>query len=199
MRTSPRPLLAAVLAVVLSLFGRTAAAQMKVAVVDLQRAVMQTEDGLRAQATLKKLFDNRQLELNKRQTELQKQKDDIDKQSKVLSQTAVQKKLEDWQKQMVELQTTFVEYNKELEKKQKELTDPIFERILGAIKRVAGTDGYDLIVDRATVAFSRGDLDLTDRVIQIANGTPPGAPGSAPTGPSSAAPRAPAPGNAAKP
>ncbi len=55
---------------------------MKVAVVDLQRAVMQTEDGLRAQATLKKLFDNRQLELNKRQTELQKQKDDIDKQSK---------------------------------------------------------------------------------------------------------------------
>jgi outer membrane protein len=175
----------------MSLFGRTAAAQMKVAVVDLQRAVMQTEDGLRAQATLKKLFDSRQQELNKRQTELQKQKDDIDKQSKVLSQTALQKKLEDWQKQMVELQGTFVEYNKELEKKQKELTDPIFERILGAIKRLAGTDGYDLIVDRATVAFSRGDLDLTDRVIQIANGTPAGAPAPAPAAPG-AAPRGPA-------
>jgi outer membrane protein len=199
MRTSPRPLLAAVFAVVLSLFGRTASAQMKVAVVDLQRAVMQTEDGLRAQATLKKLFDNKQLELNKRQTELQKQKDDIDKQSKVLSQTAVQKKLEDWQKQMVELQTTFVEYNKELEKKQKELTDPIFERILGAIKRVAGTDGYDLIVDRATVAFSRGDLDLTDRVIQIANGTTPGAAPPPAGGAASAAPRAPAPVIAPKP
>jgi outer membrane protein len=199
MRTSPRPLLAVALAVVLSFFGRTASAQMKVAVVDLQRAVMQTEDGLRAQATLKKLFDNKQLELNKRQTDLQKQKDDIDKQSKVLSQTAIQKKLEDWQKQMVELQTTFVEYNKELEKKQKELTDPIFERILGAIKRVAGTDGYDLIVDRATVAFSRGDLDLTDRVIQIANGTPPSAPGATPSAPATPAPKAPAAGPAARP
>jgi hypothetical protein len=31
-------------------------------------------------------------------------------------------------------------------------------------------DGYDLIVDRATVAFSRSDLDLTDRVIQSSNG-----------------------------
>jgi outer membrane protein len=193
MRTSPRPLLAAALAVVLSLFGRTAAAQMKVAVVDLQRAVMQTEDGLRAQATLKKLFDSRQQELNKRQTELQKQKEDIDKQSKVLSQTALQKKVDDWQKQMVDLQTTFVEYNKELEKKQKELTDPIFERILGAIKRIAGTDGYDLIVDRATVAFSRGDLDLTDRVIQLANGTPAGAAGPAPSGPSPSPPRIPGP------
>lgn len=170
---------AAALTVVLA-FSKPASAQMKVAVVDVQRAVMQTEDGLRAQATLKKLFDSRQQELNKRQSDLQKQKEDIDKQSKVLSQQALQKKVDDWQKQMVELQTTFVEYNKELEKKQKELTDPIFERVVGAIKRLAGTDGYDLIVDRATVAYSRGDLDLTDRVIQFANGSPGNAPAATP-------------------
>ena len=191
MRTTVRHLFAATLAVALCLCGRPAFAQMKVAVVDLQRAVMQTEDGLRAQATLKKLFDSRQQELNKRQTDLQKQKEDIDKQSRVLSQAALQKKVDEWQKQMVELQTTFVEYNKELEKKQKELTDPIFERVLGAVKRVAGTDGYDLIVDRATVAFSRGDLDLTDRIIQLANGSPAPAPGSGapPKAPTPAAPK----------
>ncbi len=181
MRTTVRHLVAATLAIALSLCGTTAFAQMKVAVVDLQRAVMQTEDGLRAQATLKKLFDSRQQELNKRQVDLQKQKEDIDKQAKVLSQAALQKKVDEWQKEMVELQTTFVEYNKELEKKQKELTDPIFERVLGAVKRVAGTDGYDLIVDRATVAFSRGDLDLTDRIIQLANGSNAPAPAAPPS------------------
>jgi outer membrane protein len=181
MQSLLRRVLPAVIALVLLAWGKTATAQVKIAVVDVQRAVMQTEDGLRAQATLKKLFDNRQQELNKKQQELQKQKEDIDKQSHVLSQQALQKKVDDWQKQMVELQTTFVEYNKELEKKQKELTDPIFERVIGAIKRIAGADGYDLIVDRATVAFSRSDLDLTDRVIQIANGT---AGSSAPPAPS---------------
>ncbi len=170
MQSPARLVLVAAVVTTVSLFGRSAAAQAKVAVVDVQRAVMQTEDGLRAQATLKKLFDNRQQELNKKQTDLQKQKEDIDKQSRVLSQQALQKKVDDWQKQMAELQTTFLEYNKELEKKQKELTDPIFERVVGAIKRVAGSEGYDLIVDRATVAYSRGDLDLTDRVIQLANG-----------------------------
>jgi hypothetical protein len=83
------------------------------------------------------------------------------------------------------------------------MTDPIFERVLGAIKRVAGADGYDLIVDRATVAFSRSDLDLTDRVIQMANGAPGSASapsaaggGAAATG---ASPRPPAQGAAAKP
>jgi outer membrane protein len=200
MRSPLRRGFAAVVAAVffcwLLLFGRTAAADFKVAVVDVQRAVMQTEDGLRAQATLKKVFDSRQQEINKKQLDLQKQKEDIDKQSRVLSPQALQKKVDDWQKQMVELQTTFVEYNKELEKKQKELTDPIFERVIGAIKRIAGTDGYDLIVDRATVAFSRSDLDLTDRVIQLANGSTGGAapsPASSGSAPSPGAPRAQAP------
>src|SRR5580700_12063230 len=199
MRLTARLLIAAAFAALVSLFGRPATAEtMKVAVVDVQRAVMQTEDGLRAQATLKKLFDSRQQELSKRQVELQKQKEDIDKQGKVLSQQALQKKVDDWQKEMVELQGTFVEYNKELEKKQKELTDPIFERVLGAIKRIAGQESFDLIVDRATVAFSRSDLDLTDRVIQLANGSTgggaPGAPGGGASGP-----KAPASGGSTKP
>lgn len=189
MRFSARFVLAAALAALLSLFGKTAAAQMKMAVVDVQRAVMQSEDGLRAQATLKKLFDSRQQELNKRQTDLQKQREEIDKQQRVMSQGALQKKVEDWQKQMMELQTTFVEYNKELEKKQKELTDPIFERVMGAIKRLAGTEAYDLIVDKATVAYARSDLDLTDKVIQMTNGAGAGA--SAPPA-ASGAPKAPA-------
>ena len=179
------------------LFAHGARADMRVAVVDVQRAVMQTEDGLRAQANLKKLFDSRQQELNRKQTDMQKQKDEIEKQSKVLSKEALAKRVDDWQKQMVELQQVFMEYNKELEKKQKELTDPIFERVLGAIKRIAGQDSLDLIVDRATVAFSRSDLDLTDRVIQLANGSPGG--GSSAPGGGTSAPKTPAPGSSAKP
>jgi outer membrane protein len=182
--------LAAALALAVSLAAGTAAAQqsMKVAVVDVQRALMQTEDGLRMQATLKKLFDSRQQELNKKQLDMQKQKEEIDKQSKVLSQQAIQKKVDDWQKQMVELQTTFVEYNKELEKKQRELQEPILDRIMTTIKRIAGTDGFDLIVDRATVAFARSDLDLTDRVIQLANGGALAAPQAATKAPAPSAP-----------
>ncbi len=145
------------------------AAAVKVAVIDVQRAVMQTEDGLRAQATLKKVFDSRQQELNRKQQDLAKQKDEIDKQAKVMSKEAYTKRAEEWQKQMMELQAIFVEYNKELEKKQKEMTDPIVEKVLGIVKRLATTEGFDLVVDRATVAFVRGDLDLTDRCIQLYN------------------------------
>src|SRR5450755_3061462 len=71
---------------------------MRVGVVDVQRAVSQTEEGLRAQTSLKGMFDNRELELNRKQTDLQKQREDIEKQAKVISKDALQKRLDDWQK-----------------------------------------------------------------------------------------------------
>jgi outer membrane protein len=160
-----------VLALVLgvSFVAAPAAAQMKVAVVDTQRAVMETEDGLRMQATLKKVFDSRQRELDKKQEDLQKERDDIEKQRDVLSKTALAKRVEKWQREMANLQTVFVEYNKELQKKQSELTQPIFQKAMGIIRRLATQDGYDVVVDKQAVPYVRSDLDLTDKVIQLYN------------------------------
>jgi outer membrane protein len=159
-------------------------ASMRVAVVDVQRAMLQTEDGLRVQATLKKEFDKKQQELNKKQTDLQKRKEDLDKQAKVLSKDAYQRKLDELQKKMVDLQSTLVEYNKEMDKEQKEKTEPIFEKIMAIVKRIATTENYDIVVDKTTVAYVRSDLDLTDKCIQMYNSgqippTTPAAAGSA--------------------
>src|SRR5438105_3731875 len=172
------------------------AQQLKFAVVDVQRAVMETEDGLRAQATLKKFFDKRQQELDAKQTELQKQREEIEKQSKVISQQALQKRMEDWQKQMVELQTVFVEYNKELQKKQGELTQPIYGKIVGLLRRMATQDGLDAILEKQAVPYMRNDLDLTDKIIQMYNS---GVAGAAPAGSGAAALPAAPPKAAAKP
>ncbi|HKQ70867.1 MAG TPA: OmpH family outer membrane protein [Polyangiaceae bacterium] len=172
------------------------AQQLKFAVVDVQRAVMETEEGLRAQATLKKFFDKRQQELDAKQTELQKQREEIEKQSKVLSQQALQKRMEEWQKQMLELQTVFVEYNKELQKKQGELTQPIYGKMMGLLRRLATQDGYDAILEKQAVPYMRNDLDLTDRVIQMYNG---GGAAPAGSGAPAAAPAAVVPKSAGKP
>jgi outer membrane protein len=156
-----------------------AAAQTKVAVVDVQHAVMQTEDGIRAQATLKKLFDKRQQELDGKQNELGRAREDIEKQSRVVSREALQKRMEDWQRRMVELQTVFVDYNKELQKKQGELTGPIIKKMVGIIGRLAKKSGYELIIDKQAAPYARPDLDLTDQVVQLYNS---GDTGDAPVG-----------------
>ena len=155
-------------------------AGVRVGVVDVQRAVAQTEDGLRAQATLKKLFESRQQQLDAKQKDLQRQKEEIDKQSRVLSKEALQKRVDEWQKQMIDLQQIFLEYNKELEKKQKELTEPVIEKVMAIIKRIATTENVDIVIDKNTTAYVRSDLDLTDRAIQAYNS---GGAGAAPAAP----------------
>src|SRR3972149_3871722 len=79
-------------------------AQVRVAVVDLQRALNETEDGRRAKTQLKRLFKSRQKALDDKQNELKKMKEDIEKQKNVLSQPALQKKIEEYQQAFVELQ-----------------------------------------------------------------------------------------------
>jgi outer membrane protein len=161
-------------------------AEMKIAVVDTQRAVMETEDGLRAAASLKKHFDKRQRELDDSQVTLQKEREDIEKQKDVLPKQALQTRIDKWQREMAELQTKFVDYNKEIQKKQGEVTQPILQKAMGIIRRLATQGGYDIVVDKQAVPYFRSDLDLTDRVIteynQSAEAAPAG-PGKTPAAP----------------
>jgi outer membrane protein len=146
-----------------------ASAQMKIAVVDMQRAVMETEDGLRMQATIKKLFDRRQNELNARQDELKRARDDMEKQAKVLSKDALDRRRAEWEQSMGELQALFVEFNKELQKEESKHTQPIITRVQSVLRQLAAQDGYDAILERNAVPYARTDLDITDRVIQRYN------------------------------
>ncbi|MEP7052411.1 MAG: OmpH family outer membrane protein [Pseudomonadota bacterium] len=159
-----------VVAAVAVLVGATEAhAQSKIAVVDTQRAIMETEDGLRAQASLKKIFDNKQRELDKKQEDLQKEREDMEKQRDVLSKAALAKRVDKWQREMMQLQGVFVDYNKELQKKQGELTQPIVQKIMGAIRRLATQEGLDIVVDKQAAPYVRSDLDVTDRIITLYN------------------------------
>ena len=194
----PRRLDVVVLAAALTV-SSAASAEGKVGVVDIQRSVMETEDGARAQATLKKVFDKKQQDLDARQTELQRAREDIEKQSRILSKEALSRRMEDWQRRMVELQTVFVEYNKELQKKQGELTGPILQKMIGLLRRLATQRGFDVIVDRQAAPYARGDLDVTDQLVQMYNrgeagDAPADKPGEAPktAAPAPLAPAAPA-------
>jgi len=145
-------------------------AQTRVAVVDTQRAMMETEEGLRMQANIKKIFDTKQKQLELKQKELEHERGDIEKQQGVISQEALRRRAEDWQREMVALQQMSVTYNQELQKKQAELTQPIIAKTMRLIRRLATSEGLDMVIDKQAVPYARGDLDLTDRVITLYNG-----------------------------
>ncbi len=165
------------IAIVVSLFllqlalVSQAEAQSKIAIVDIQRALNETEDGRNAKAKLKKLFQRRQKTLDEQQASLKKMKESLEAQRNVLSREALGKKLEEYQKALVELQTVYMEYQRELASKEGELTKDIVARMQRILRRIGQKEGYSLIIERneAGVIFVPTNLDLTDLLIQKYN------------------------------
>lgn len=159
-----------------------AEAQSKIAVVDVQRAVLETEEGLRVSATLKKFFDTRQVELDTKQRALSQEKDELEREAQAgkTPKDALQRKADSFQKRALEFQALTYDVQREMQRKQNELTTPILQRILGIIRRIASQDGYEMILEKTAVPYFRGDLEVTDRVIQMYNS---GQASDAPAGP----------------
>lgn len=164
--------LAFALCALLLVVARTAPAEaQKIGVVDMQRALMETEDGRKAKDQLKKLFEQRQKTLDKQQEDLKAMKDTVDKQRDVLSREVWAKKVEELQKALAELQTTYMEFQRELQAKEGEMTRPILDRMQRIMKRIGQAEGYALIMERgeAGVVYVPSTYDLTDVLIQRYN------------------------------
>jgi outer membrane protein len=163
----------------------------KIAVIDVRRAIAETEQGLRVQATLKKLFDNRQVELETKTRQLQTDKETLEKEAQGgrTPKEALQKKYEKLLQQDAEIQRLQVDAQREMQRKEQELTTPILAGILEAVKRMAAQEGFEMVLEKSAVPYFRGDLELTDRAIQMYNGsaaTSPAGPGKGTTPPSTA-------------
>ena len=168
----------------------TAQPQGRLAVVDTRRAIMETEEGLRVQATLKKLFDSRQVELSGKERTLQQEREDIAKDEKKGPSAALDQKKDAWQQKAASLQQTLLDYQHEMQRKEGEMTNPMLQKMMAILKRLATTEGYEMVVDKAAVPYFRTDLDVTDKLIQMYNADGATAPTTPPKGAPAAKPKA---------
>ena len=138
----------------------------------MRRAIAETEQGLRVQATLKKLFESRQIDIEGKTRQLQTDKEALEKeaQNPRVDKAILQKKYEKLVQLDGEIQRLQVEAQREMQRKEAELTGPILSGILEAVKRIAAQDGFEMVLEKSAVPYFRGDLELTDRAIQMYNG-----------------------------
>jgi outer membrane protein len=169
MRSSSRFFVAA-LVVGAALLSPTKAKAAKIIVVDVRRAILDTEDGLRVQASLKRLFDVRQRELTQLEMQFQTQQTALAQKAQAgTPQAQLAPQMQQLQQLYVELNQRKNDYTNEMAGREQQLTTPIYARIVGLVKKIALQQGADLIVDRTAAAYYKGDLEVTDRVIQMYN------------------------------
>lgn len=140
----------------------------RVAVVDLQRAVTETEDGRRALGRLKRWMGNRQSEIDEEQARVGRLKKAFDAME---DGPAKRERAEELQKAYVDLQGRFVELQREAAERESKATQPILTRMQRILAHIGQSEGYSLIVERAQggVMWAPSSLDITDLVIQRYN------------------------------
>ncbi len=151
-----------------------ALADTKVAYVDLQRALEETEDGKRAKAKLKSDFDRKQKELDDKQEELKKMKDALDKKATLMKPEALQKEQQDFQSRFVELQQTYARLQRDLASKEQDATRNIITKLTGVVQKIAEQQHFDVVLEKSSsVVWAKPSLEITNEVIRMYNAENP--------------------------
>jgi outer membrane protein len=176
--------------------SRVAHAQeaLKVGYVDLQRALMETEDGRKARADLKKVFDQKQKELDEQQNQLKSAMEDLEKKRTLLPADKVRATEAEIQGKLQKVQQTYMRHQQDLSGKEQEATGKIFERMQRIIAKIASNENLTLVFDRtqAGLIFAKPSLDLTNEVIRRYNSGEGKEAGGTAAKPGAAKPAAPA-------
>jgi outer membrane protein len=173
--------------------GTAQAQDNKLGFVDLQRALMETEDGRKARSDLKKVFDQKQKELDEQQTAVKKAVEDLEKRRTLLGAEVVKQKEAELQAQMQKVQQTYMRHQQDLGAKEQEATGKIFERMQRIIAKISVSENFAMVFDRtqAGLVFAKPHLDLTNEVIRRYNAGEGKEGGGAVSKPAAAKPAAP--------
>jgi outer membrane protein len=147
------------------------AEDLKLGYVDLQRALYETEDGRKAKAQLKKVFDLKQKELDEQQEDFKKAKEDLDKKRSLMAADKVREKENELQAEVEKVQQSYMRHQRDLQEKEGEVMQKILERMNRIINKIALSENFSLIFDstRGGLVFAKPHLDLTNELIRRYN------------------------------
>ena len=145
--------------------GQTPAA--KIAYVDLQKVMMESEKGKEAKKSLQDEFQKRQKEITQKQDELQKMKDAIEKQTATMTPEARAEKEKQYQSKLKDYQRIGSDYQAELQQKDQEVSQKILKDLEEIIKSLGEGEKYAMILEKtqAGILFGSPSVDITDKVI----------------------------------
>ncbi len=150
--------------------GLTAQA-IKIGVVDVERAIVQTVEGKKAEAAFTAKFETLRKDIETKQKQLEDQQNKLKTQDRVLSDAVKADLAKDIQRRQTDLTRIQEDAQKELETMRGELMRPIAEVTETVLNAFAKELGYTVIIDtsnpqNSSVVFANPTADVTEEVIR---------------------------------
>ncbi|WP_181198378.1 OmpH family outer membrane protein [Enhygromyxa salina] len=139
----------------------------KLALVDLQRVLMETTQGKSAKKNLEKAVAKSSAKLERKAADLQKQYEDLQAKAAMLSESELMRRQQELMVAEQELQELYAAAQEDLAKKEGLLMEKIYKNASAIVKTMAKNEGIHVVLVRSelTVLYANPQLDITNKVI----------------------------------
>lgn len=147
------------------------AADLKIGYANLQKALNDSEAGLKAKEDLKNEAKKLEDELNVKQESLKKMKEEIDKKASVWNKETKEAKEAEFKAKSQEFQKQFMQYGDDLNKRKQDSEAQIIEDLRDVVEDIAKKKGYTYVFEKAVggLLYAPPEADITEDIIKAYN------------------------------
>jgi outer membrane protein len=146
-------------------------AEMRIAVVDLQRALNESDAGKRAKESVRGKFEKAQNELKKEREDLDKSREEVEKRAVVLKEDERRSRERELENRTLDFKRKYEDLQRDLKRTDAELTSGIVEELYGIVNDYGRQQGYTLVLESSSgLLYADKALDITDAIVKIHNG-----------------------------
>jgi len=158
-------------ALILSLAPFSVRAEVRIGFMDMAKVFLSFQETIEAEEIYKKEVEVWKRRAEEMEAEIGRLREEIQGQSLMLSETALAEKRNVYNQKLSEYQTFMQEVFGEeglAARKNRELTQPILEKINGVVGQIAQEEGLTIVFDSSqnTIVYALPEIDLTDKVIE---------------------------------
>ncbi|HSM00459.1 MAG TPA: OmpH family outer membrane protein [Candidatus Limnocylindria bacterium] len=166
---------AAVAAAAILAAGPAFAQGLKVAVIDVNKVLNESEAGKVARKKMEDRYEELKKRIDVLSEEARKMKEDLDKQKILLSKEKLKAKEEALGGKVAELRKVSQESETEMQSRQRDLTRDVLKIVEGQVDKIVKEEKIDLLLERSSgVVHFDPSLDITAKVLALVNKEKPG-------------------------
>lgn len=146
----------------------TARAEVRIAVVDMQRALNECSAGRKAKEQVKAKFERAQDQLKRQRDELDRLRDDLERKAEALSLDARREREKDLESRALEFKRKSEDFQRDLKRTDAELTAGIVEELYSIVADYGREQGFGLVLEASNggLLYADKSLDITDEVVR---------------------------------
>jgi outer membrane protein len=143
-----------------------ARAEVRLAYVDIQRALNECQAGKRARTDFRNRVQVIEARLQKQQNQVQALKDELEKKGMLMKPDQRQNLQDEYLDKLKDFQRNYKDSKDELQRKDNEITSRIVHDLAQVVRELGEKNGYTMVMEKGSILWGAPGIDITNQVVR---------------------------------